>query len=244
MSETKELQRLLTMNRRKVKEELAGPQVARVVRVNPESIDVQPVVPKVVQEQTVQFPVFRNVPPIFMYGGGSSETWPIAEGDYCLLIVCESCFDNWYIGRDGIAPPEPRRFDYSDCFAIVGVKPLADALNIPSIITRTGETLHNGKYTHNGETEHTGDLNRTGNKVQAGNSTINGLVTCQRVVMNNTSGTPSTTAGNIEHTGDIDITGKLTYDDIETDGQTGVSGTFTSGTNTITVTNGIITDIS
>lgn len=240
MSETKELQRLLTMNRRKVKEELAGPQVARVVRVNPESIDVQPVVPKVVDGQTVQFPVFRSVPPIFMYGGGSSETWPIAEGDYCLLIVCESCFDNWYIGRDGISAPEPRRFDYSDCFAVVGVKPLVDALNIPSVITRTGETLHNGKYTHNGDLTRTGNKTQTGDTATLGNVSINGQVT-----VTNTTGSASTTSGNIDHSGEIDITGKLIYDNIETDGQTGVSGSFLSADGkTITVTNGIITAIA
>lgn len=247
MSEqTRELQRLLTENRRKTIADLPGVNIARVVTVHTESIDVQPVVPKIVNGEIVQPPVFRNVPPIFIYGGSSYEAMPISVGDYCLLIVCESSFDRWYAGQDGGRPLENRRHDYSDCFAIVGVRPLASAIPIPTIDTRRGDCDIEGDYTHTGLYTHDGILRRTGNKEQTGDTTIIGNVGITGgLTMNNTTGTASTTNGDINHTGNIDITGTLSYDDIESDGQTGVSGSFTSQSGgTVTVTNGIITSIS
>jgi len=89
-------------------------QVGRVEKVGLNTIDVQPVVKHVLNGSSITMPLFKDVPPIFMQGGSSSEVWPIAVGDYCLLFVSEVCIDRWYMGEDGLEPNEDRRFDYSD----------------------------------------------------------------------------------------------------------------------------------
>ena len=103
---------------------------------------MQPVVNRIVENESFVMPVFPKVPVIYMHGGGSSERFPIAVGDYCQLIVNERCLDNWYLGRDNLSPAEDRIQDYSDSVALVGLHPQSSALDIPDKITRIGELLN------------------------------------------------------------------------------------------------------
>jgi hypothetical protein len=127
--------------------------VAKVVAVGSITIDVKPVIQRVVDGEAVDLPVFPSVPPIFLSGGESYDAHPIAEGDYCLLLVSERCFDRWYGGADNVPPIEQRMHDYSDCFALVGVSPASMAKTIPATIERfgdstvTGDWIHTGNYT-------------------------------------------------------------------------------------------------
>lgn len=181
--------------------------VAKIVAVSEKTIDCKPVMNRVVDGRSEELTVFPKVPPIFMQGGTSSETWPLAVGDYCLLFVSERCFDNWYNGQDFLAPLDSRVFDYSDCFALVGVNPLASALTIPTLITRVGDmihtgalekignTVHTGDNTQTGDRTHTGDINHTGNITQIGNITLTGNLTV---------------TGNVSVTGFISADGEIT----------------------------------
>ena len=146
--------------------------IGRVVKVNATTIDVQPVINHVHNGKDVPLPIFPKVPPVFLQGGSSYDAHPIAVGDYCLLIVVERCFDNWYAGSDEVRPPEKRMHDYSDTFAIVGINPLAKAINIPSVIQRKGDSNVTGNYVHQG------NYNLTGNMVINGNLTVNGNINC------------------------------------------------------------------
>lgn len=154
--------------------DLGGVQIAKVVSVNPESVDVRPVIPRMVNNEPVQFPIFKSVPPIFMYGGSSYEAMPVSVGDYALLHVVARCFDAWYMGQDFVAPLEQRTFDYSDCFAQVGVKPLAQHIPIPNVITRRGDCDIEGAYVHRGSYDLTGDETHLGDKTQTGEFRITG----------------------------------------------------------------------
>lgn len=193
--------------------EMGGVQIGRVEAVHDTTVDVQPVINKIVGEKSVPFPLFKDVPVVFPQGGGSYEAFPIAQGDYCLLIVIARCFDNWYIGQDCVSPLEKRMFDYSDCFALFGVNPLAGAIQIPKIKTRVGDCDITGNYTHKGDYTHTGDFTLTGkethdgDKEQTGNTTKNGNLTVNgALTLNNGTGT-SNTSGILNHTGDIIING-------------------------------------
>lgn len=124
--------------------------IGRVVSVDSKTINVQPVINRVVNGESVELPVFQDVPPVFLGGGSSSMTYPIAEGDYALLIFTERCFDRWWNGQDNQAPLELRMHDYSDGFALVGLQPEAGALPIPADITITGDLVHEGNVTING----------------------------------------------------------------------------------------------
>ena len=96
--------------------------IGKVVKVNKKTIDVQPVVAREVDGETIPLPVFPDVPIINFLGGDSSIQMPIAIGDYCQLFVNERCLDSWYFGNDNKKPLSTRMFDYSDCVALVGLK--------------------------------------------------------------------------------------------------------------------------
>lgn len=139
--------------------------VAKVVAVGTTTIDVRPVIQRVVDGIAVDLPVFPSVPPIFLSGGESYDAHPIAEGDYCLLLVSERCFDRWYGGADNVPPIEQRMHDYSDCFALVGVSPAATAKTIPTTaIERKGNSTVTGNWVH------AGNYTLTGNMIVIGNT--------------------------------------------------------------------------
>lgn len=142
--------------------------VAKVVKVNATTIDVQPVIAREVNGQTKPLPVFPDVPVINFLGGSSSIQMPIAVGDDCILFISERCLDNWYFGNNNQKPLSNRMFDYSDAVALVGLKNKAGELEIPDRTKMVGDTLQIGDY------EHHGDRNQTGNYIQVGNHQITG----------------------------------------------------------------------
>lgn len=150
--------------------------IGRISAVNEKTVDVEPVIARVVGDEVKKITPFTQVPPLFIYGGGSSETWPVSVGDYCVLFVTERAFDYWYSGQDFREPIEPRMHDYSDCLALICAKNKAGALTIPNVITRIGDMFHGGDLEHEGSTTHTGDYELTGNMTINGNLTVNGDV--------------------------------------------------------------------
>lgn len=169
--------------------------VGRVTKVNATTIDVQPVTKKVLNGSIIDMPLFAEVPPIFIQGGGSYETYPISTGDYCLLFVCESSIERWYGGQDDMEPNEDRRFDYSDAFAIVGVNPLSSAKPIPETTTAVGDKIITGNYTHTGNVIHIGNYNLTGTLTVTGDIILNG-VSLDDFVNDHTHGGVDTGPGN------------------------------------------------
>lgn len=137
--------------------------VAKVVSVGSTTVDVQPVIQRVVDGQPIDLPVFPSVPPVFLSGGESYDAHPIAVGDYCLLLVSERDFSRWYMGADNVPPIEQRMHDYSDCFALVGVAPQAAAKTIPTTIERKGDSTVTGAWVHSGSYTLTGNLIVIGN---------------------------------------------------------------------------------
>lgn len=139
--------------------------IALVTKVSDKTIDCKPVIARVVKGQTIELPEFIEVPPVVMQGGTSHIAFPIAVGDYCLLIITERCFDRWYDGQDDQPPLELRMHDYSDGVALVGLNPLASAITIPTVIQMTGDI------------NITGDLDLTGDLTVTGNITATGEIT-------------------------------------------------------------------
>lgn len=132
--------------------------LAKIETVKEKTINVLPVISRVVNDEVVNLPLFIDVPPVFSQGGGSYTAYPLAKGDYCLLLVSERCFDDWYHGGDFKPPLEFRIHDYSDCFALVGINPLASAITIPDKITHFGDVHINGDLTVTGNISATGDI--------------------------------------------------------------------------------------
>ena len=156
--------------------------VAIVTGVDEKTINVAPVVNRVVNGRSIKLPEFISVPPIFLQGGSSYTAHPISVGDSCLLLISERCFDAWYVGSNFVSPPEFRMHDYSDGFALVGVNPLEAAITIPQVITQIGDTYQQGDYIHDGSREQTGNQIVNGNVTINGNLEVNGNITCTGVL--------------------------------------------------------------
>lgn len=76
-------------------------------------------------------PVCLDVPVLFMSAGGYEITYPIVEGDECLLIFSERCIDAWFETGQPSPPDDYRNHDLSDGFAIVGPRSLARQKPVP-----------------------------------------------------------------------------------------------------------------
>jgi len=192
--------------------------IAKITKVNKTTINCKPVISRFVNDKKIDLPEFAEVPIVNFLGGSSSIQMPISVDDYCILFVNERCFDGWYSGQDYEIPLERRLHDYSDSIALVGLKNKKGELDIPTVITFLGDTYQKGNYTHDG------------NRVQNGSYTLNG-----DFILN----------GDATQSGNYTLDGDLKAGGFKTDDKTGVSGNFdTSDDKTVTVTNGIITDIS
>lgn len=112
--------------------------IAKITKVSEKTIQCKPVINRVVNGESIELPVFSEVPPVFLGGGDSYMAFPVAKNDYCLLIFTERCFDRWWNGQDFQSPAELRMHDYSDGFAICGLKNLANLITIPSEIVING----------------------------------------------------------------------------------------------------------
>jgi hypothetical protein len=156
--------------------------IAKVTKVGSSTISCKPVMNRLVNGTSIELPEFTEVPLLTLQGGSSYIHFPIAVGDYALLMFSERCFDGWYNGQDFNTPLEYRMHDYSDGIAIVGINNLAGAIEIPKVIQQTGDTNKDGDHTHQGDYDLTGNMTITGNLTVDGNITVNtGDLTVQGV---------------------------------------------------------------
>ncbi len=89
-------------------------------------------------KQTTHFyPQLVDVPVIFPRGGGCTLTFPVKEGDECLVIFADRCIDFWWQSGDVQEPADDRMHDLSDAFVIVG--PQSQAQKIGAISTSAVE---------------------------------------------------------------------------------------------------------
>lgn len=89
-------------------------------------------------ETTDVFSPLVNVPIWTLGGGGVTATFPVNEGDSCILLFNDRELDNWYETGDILAPTTPRVHDLSDAIALVGLRPKPQQL---SGISRTTAQL-------------------------------------------------------------------------------------------------------
>lgn len=129
----------------------------------------------------VSVPLLVDVPLVFPEGGGFTLTFPVMTGDECLVIFSERCIDAWW-ALGGVQPlAELRAHDYSDGFAILGVRSRARPMQALPPIDGVG-LIAGGvvvlKVTPTG-VQVTGSLTATGSISATGNvtgATVTGLV--------------------------------------------------------------------
>lgn len=89
------------------------------------SASVQPSIKALVTKQDgtttwVNLPILLDCPVHFPSGGGFSLTFPIAEGDECLVVFSSRCIDAWWQSGGSQVQAETRMHDLSDGFVFVG----------------------------------------------------------------------------------------------------------------------------
>lgn len=98
-------------------------------------------------DQTLNYPLLVNVPFIFLQGGSSYITMPIAIGDTCLVFFCDRDMDNWVETGVNPAPPNSDRVhSINDAIALVGIRSFQNPLpaynsSVIQIVDQTGERL-------------------------------------------------------------------------------------------------------
>ena len=68
--------------------------------------------------QQVDMPLLPDLPVVFPSGGGFTLTFPIKEGDECLVVFSARCIDGWWQSGENAPAPDERMHDLSDGFAI------------------------------------------------------------------------------------------------------------------------------
>ncbi|QMP81684.1 hypothetical protein [Vibrio phage XM1] len=214
--------------------------VCKVTEVGEKTISCRPVINRVMSGESRPFENdFVEVPPIFLNGGSSHESWPISVDDYCLLFISERCFDAWYYGDDFVDPIEMRMHDYSDGFALVGIQNNAGAISIPDLITRIGDMYAQGDWGHDGNLTRTGNETVVGDREQTGDHTTVGSIEATVKVF------APIVQGVLQGVGGGNATSDVEFTATALHAQNGWSGTFATGdSRTVTVVDGIITEVS
>jgi hypothetical protein len=89
--------------------------------------EIQPTLKKsYLDGTTLDLPILSNVPVIFPRASGASLTFPVVQGDTCLLLFIERSTDLWKSVGGNVAPNDPRKFDLSDAVAIMGLFPFTE----------------------------------------------------------------------------------------------------------------------
>lgn len=86
---------------------------------------------------SVALPLLVDVPVHFQRGGGVTLTFPITEGDECLVIFADRCIDYWWQNGGVQEPVDPRQHHLADAFALVG--PQSQAKKISGISTSAAQ---------------------------------------------------------------------------------------------------------
>jgi hypothetical protein len=124
----------------------------------------------------VNLPVCVDVPVCFPGGGDFFLTFPVKQGDECILMFSERSIDFWYANGGIQQPSEYRLHDLSDGMAIVGINSQprklsdvqTDGVELRSRARTTyikmteGEIFIKGNITHEGNTVQTGNISSTG----------------------------------------------------------------------------------
>ena len=76
----------------------------------------------------VDYPILLDVPVVFLSGGYFRLTFPIQEGDYCLIFFNDRDMDNWLQSAQIGPVASSRLHSFSDGIAIVGLRPFNDSL--------------------------------------------------------------------------------------------------------------------
>jgi hypothetical protein len=77
----------------------------------------------------IDYPILLDVPIVILSGGPAQLTFPIAQGDECLILFNDRSLDNWFQSGQVGPVSSTRLHSISDGFALVGVRSLARSID-------------------------------------------------------------------------------------------------------------------
>ena len=181
---------------------------------------------------STNLPLLVDVPVIFPRGGGVTLTFPIAEGDECLVVFADRCIDFWWQNGSVQEPVDGRMRDMSDAFVIPGPQSQVrkiSGISISSAQLRTDDGaafIELDPGTHAVTVTTPGKLTAT-----AEETTVNGPVIFNGPVTFNSSVTQSEGKGDASFGGNVTAKGDITAGNISLQNHTH-GGVETGGGNT------------
>jgi len=79
-------------------------------------------------KKSVAYPVLVDCPVVVLQGGGAFLEFPIAKGDYCVVLFNDRDIDNWWDSATVAEPSSSRKHNLSDGMALVGLNPKSNVL--------------------------------------------------------------------------------------------------------------------
>lgn len=141
-----------------------------------QTAQVQPAIQRIFTEKgAINLPVCVDVPVQFPGGGDFFLTFPVKQGDECILWFSERAIDNWHMAGSTAPPAEYRLHDLSDGMAMVGLNSQPKKIpefNAADVELRDRDRTVRVTMKHDGTIE---NVNPAGNTVlsPAGKFTIN-----------------------------------------------------------------------
>ena len=106
----------------------ALPGVVKGFDKEKQTATIQPTLRRRKGNENIQLPLLLDVPVYFFGGKDGGITFPVQEGDECLVIFADACIDAWFQNGTVSNVISVRQHDYSDGFAFVGFRSLPNVL--------------------------------------------------------------------------------------------------------------------
>ena len=185
------------------------------------------------EARPTRLPLLTDVPVLFPRAGGYSITFPVKNGDECLLIFADMCIDGWWQSGGVQDQIETRRHDLSDAVAILGITSIPKALknfsvNSMQMRSESDEAvkavidIQDDRITFGGNSRFENDLTVNGNLQVNGNAYIAENLT---VGSDTNIGENLSAGGNSQVNGDSRINGDASVGkDLNVSGNSQING--------------------
>lgn len=149
---------LLELFKKGVKKEINCHQVGEIVSFDSDNqtAEVQIKMSYIVNGEIKQYPLLVDCPCVVLGGGQGRITFPIQQGDSCLVLFNDRDIDNWFSGGQTMQPRTERAHSFSDAIALVGIRNMQNKITdylADGTELRYGSStikLQDGKITING----------------------------------------------------------------------------------------------
>lgn len=171
-------------------------QVGEIVSFNPstQTAEIEVKMLKMINGELKDYPIIIDCPCIVCGGGEGVITFPIKQGDSCLILFNDRDIDNWYSGGQKMQPRTDRTHSFTDAIALVGLRNKQNCLS--GYLTSGAEFKYGGS-----------SIKLENGKITINNGSANVTISGGQVTVSATSITVDSTA--VDFTGNVNIQGNL-----------------------------------